>query len=102
GPSRRPDFRDRQALPYIDALVKEVLRWHPVAPMGVPHLTTKADVYDEHFIPENSFVLPNIWAILHDPAVYNDPEKFDPSRFLGPSPDPDPHNLSFGFGRRVC
>ena len=70
--------------------------------MGVPHLTTKADVYNDYFIPENSVLLPNIWAMLHDPAVYQDPEKFDPSRFLGPSPEPDPHNLSFGFGRRAC
>ena len=34
GPDRLPTFADRPNLPYIDALVKEILRWNPVAPMG--------------------------------------------------------------------
>ncbi|EXJ67794.1 uncharacterized protein A1O5_09140 [Cladophialophora psammophila CBS 110553] len=102
GTSRLPTFSDRESLPYVDALVKEVLRWHPVAPMGVPHLTTKADVYDGYFIPEGSLLIPSIWAMLHDEAIYHDPEVFNPSRFLGPNAEPDPHNVSFGFGRRIC
>jgi cytochrome P450 len=36
GPDQLPKVRDRTRLPYIDAVVKEVLRWHPVAPMGIP------------------------------------------------------------------
>lgn len=38
----------------------------------------------------------------HDPAVYPDPYVFDPARFLGPSPAPDPLDYAFGFGRRIC
>jgi cytochrome P450 len=102
GTSRLPTFADRPSLPYVDALIKEVLRWHPVAPIGVPHLSTKEDVYGDHLIPTNSILIPNIWAMLHDPETYLSPETFNPSRFLGASPEPDPHNLSFGFGRRVC
>ncbi|OAP59384.1 hypothetical protein AYL99_06682 [Fonsecaea erecta] len=102
GSARLPTFSDREALPYVDAMVKEVLRWHPVAPSGVPHLTTKADVYNGYFIPEGSLLIPNLWAMLHDATVYHDPETFDPSRFLGPNAEPDPHNLAFGFGRRIC
>ncbi|OQU95549.1 hypothetical protein CLAIMM_01735 [Cladophialophora immunda] len=102
GTSRLPTFADREALPYVNALVKEVLRWHPVGPMGVPHLTTKADVYEGYFIPEGSLLIPNIWAMLHDETVYHNPDTFDPLRFLGPNAEPDPHNLAFGFGRRIC
>jgi cytochrome P450 len=34
GPDRLPTFEDRDQLPYIEAVVKEVLRWQPVAPLG--------------------------------------------------------------------
>ncbi|KAG6872744.1 hypothetical protein C0993_001947, partial [Termitomyces sp. T159_Od127] len=34
GSSRLPDFDDEPSLPYISALVKEALRWNPVAPIG--------------------------------------------------------------------
>jgi hypothetical protein len=41
----------------------------------------------------------------HDPDVYHDPMSFKPERFLsidGSISEPDPHKLSFGFGRRIC
>jgi hypothetical protein len=34
GKDRLPDFDDRPALPYLDAILRETLRWHPVAPLG--------------------------------------------------------------------
>lgn len=36
GPNRLPAFEDRSSLPYISAVVKELLRWHVVAPLGGP------------------------------------------------------------------
>ena len=33
GNDRLPNFNDRERLPYIDALVKETLRWNPVVPL---------------------------------------------------------------------
>jgi hypothetical protein len=52
----------------------------------------------------NLFINP-VRFILHDPEVYPDPEKFSPERFLTSDrhkPEPDPRDVSFGFGRRVC
>ena len=37
GPYQLPDFSDRPNLPYIEALVKEVIRWQPVVPLGTDH-----------------------------------------------------------------
>lgn len=63
GTARLPTFNDRANLPYVDALVKEVLRWHPVAPMGLPHTSTEDDICEGYFIPKGSTLLPNIWFV---------------------------------------
>ncbi|KAI1775377.1 putative cytochrome P450 oxidoreductase OrdA-like protein [Hypoxylon cercidicola] len=105
GRDRLPDFADRENLPYIDAVLKEVLRWNPVTPMGIPHASTKDDVFKGYFIPKDSTLLTNLWHFTHDPEIYRDPTVFKPERYLaqnGSEPEPDPHGLVFGFGRRIC
>lgn len=61
GGNRLPQFQDRENLPYVDALVKEVFRWHPVAPMAGAHTSTQDDIFDGYFIPKGSTILANIW-----------------------------------------
>ncbi|PBK93436.1 cytochrome P450 [Armillaria gallica] len=105
GNDRLPGFDDREHLPYINALVLEVSRWHAVAPTGVPHLVTEDDVHSGYFIPKGSVVFANIRNMLHDPAVYDKPSEFMPERFIrteNKEPELDPYNVSFGFGRRIC
>lgn len=34
GTDRLPDFGDRPTLPYVDAIIRETLRWRPVVPLG--------------------------------------------------------------------
>ena len=104
GKERLPDFSDKDKLPYIDALVKELLRWNPPVPTGFPGRATQDDVYRGYFIPAGTIVMGNIWAIFRDPNVYPDPEVFNPDRFLKdgkPNPlVPNPGDRVFGFGRR--
>ncbi|KAI0657965.1 cytochrome P450 [Cubamyces menziesii] len=106
GPDRLPDFSDMNALPYVTALVKEVLRWHVVAPIGVPHRSVADDELNGFHIPGGSIVIPNQWAMSRDPTQYPDPETFNPDRFLKNgqlNPDVrDPASYVFGFGRRIC
>lgn len=102
GTGRLPNFEDRENLPYVDAVVKEALRWHPVTPIGLPHVATEDDIYNGYFIPKGAMSLAVIWGFMHDPNLYSDPMRFKPERFLGEQPDPDPHTMCFGFGRRVC
>lgn len=61
GQDRLPNVSDRPNLPYVEALVKEVLRWHPVAPMGLPHTSSEDDVAEGYFIPKDALLLANIW-----------------------------------------
>ncbi|KAL4755996.1 cytochrome P450 [Aspergillus foveolatus] len=102
GQGRLPGFADRDCLPYINAVVKEALRWHPVTPTGVAHSVTEDDVYDGYYIPKGSVIMPNIWAFYHDLEDYKDPMSFKSERFLGDKPEQDPQTLVFGFGGRVC
>ncbi|THV03635.1 cytochrome P450 [Dendrothele bispora CBS 962.96] len=106
GPSRLPEIGDRDELPYIDAIIKEVERIYPVTPLGVPHRVISDDVYEGYFIPKGTTVVPNVEAILHSEELYQDPLKFNPDRFLRNDKDselpPNPELFSFGFGRRIC
>ncbi|ETN38214.1 uncharacterized protein HMPREF1541_06245 [Cyphellophora europaea CBS 101466] len=102
GDARLPAFTDRPNLPCTEALIKEVFRFHPVAPIDFPHVNTQDDEYEGYSIPKDSLILANIWAMLHDPAVYASPDTFNPERFLGAHPEPDPKAICFGFGRRIC
>lgn len=61
GPNRLPDFEDRDALVYVNAIIKEALRWHVVTPLSVPHCTLEDDVFNGYFIPAGTTILPNIW-----------------------------------------
>ncbi|KAF4436303.1 O-methylsterigmatocystin oxidoreductase [Fusarium acutatum] len=103
GNARLPNCSDRQSLPYVNAIVKEVLRWNPVVPMGLPHTSTVDDVFEGYFIPKDALIMPNIWYFAHDPEVHHEPMRFNPERFLstdGNQPEQDPHTYTFGFGRR--
>ncbi|RYP09137.1 hypothetical protein DL765_008562 [Monosporascus sp. GIB2] len=102
GSQRLPCFEDRSHLPYVEAVVSEALRWHPVGPMGLAHVTTQDDVYNGYLIPKGAMIIPNIWHFTHDPAVYKDPMSFNPDRFLADPPPPNPRDYVFGFGRRIC
>ncbi|KAF9889649.1 hypothetical protein FE257_007157 [Aspergillus nanangensis] len=99
---RLPTFDDREDLPYVEALMKEVFRWLPVAPMALPHRATEDRTCAGYLVPADALILPNVWGFLHDPEVYHDPMTFKPERFMGNAPESDPRKFAFGFGRRVC
>ncbi|KAJ7928088.1 cytochrome P450 [Mycena leptocephala] len=104
GLRRLPGFEDRGALPYCNTVFQEVMRWRPIAPLSIPHCTSEDDIYEGYFIPKGTTVFPNIWAMVHDEAMYPDPDKFNPERFLnaGGQLSAGDNILSFGFGRRIC
>ncbi|KAK0192108.1 cytochrome P450 [Armillaria mellea] len=105
GNDRLPGFADRENLPYVNAIVSEVLRWNNVAPIGFPHTAMEDGLVGGYFVPKGSIIMTNLWQILHDPEVYPDPFAFDPSRFIaspGKEVQRDPRHACFGYGRRYC
>ncbi|KAH9851712.1 cytochrome P450 [Lenzites betulinus] len=105
GPDRLPDYNDRDKLVYVNAIIKETLRWHNVLPM-ITHRTVEDDEFRGCFIPAGTTILVNVWACTHDPKTYPDPDRFYPERFIKDgklNPDVlDPASLVFGWGRRAC
>lgn len=57
GSDRLPVFEDRRALPYVEAIYREVMRWQPVLPLGVSHATTEDDMYNGYFIPKGELFI---------------------------------------------
>ncbi|KAH8600239.1 cytochrome P450 [Bisporella sp. PMI_857] len=108
GSSRSPHWDDAQNLPYINAFVKEVLRWRSVAIIGgQPHSPTQSDVFNGWLIPAGTWIQGNIWAIHRHEREFPDPDRFLPERYLKGSeynrPFPGERGyMTFGWGRRVC
>lgn len=106
GDTRLPVFEDRESLPYLECMLKELLRWHCPVPLGIPHLASIADEYSGYDIPQGSMIIPNIWAMTQRSDVFPDPAAFRPERFQEPDGKVadmiDPTNMVFGFGRRAC
>ncbi|KAN0093301.1 Cytochrome P450 [Tylopilus felleus] len=105
GPDRLPNFDDRPNLPYVEAVLLEMLRLYPVAPLGVPHATTADDIYGDIFIPKGSTVVANIWAIERNEDAYPEPDVFKPERFFIDgklTEEKATDSLGYGFGRRLC
>jgi cytochrome P450 len=82
GTSRSPTFEDESDLSYIRAIVKETMRVRPVTNIGTPHYTTAPVTYKDIYIPANSVVAIQQYAIHYDPALFPDPERFNPDRYL--------------------
>ncbi|KAI0635409.1 cytochrome P450 [Trametes polyzona] len=105
GMDRMPRVTDRTNLPYVDALVKETMRWHPVVPLGIARATSSEDAYRGYNIPKGTIVMPNVWAIAFSQQGPYDPYEFVPERFLVEDKDArplDPSLYAFGFARRIC
>jgi cytochrome P450 len=106
GPGKLPTMEDEVLLPFVTAVVKEVLRWKTVSPIGNPHALEADDIYQGYKLSAGTIVVTNIWAMLHDKELYPEPYTFNPERFIknghwNPSVV-DPTDITFGFGRRIC
>ncbi|GJN03735.1 hypothetical protein PR202_ga21211 [Eleusine coracana subsp. coracana] len=100
---------DVAGMPYFQAMVKEAMRLHPVAPVMLPHQAVEDGVeIGGYAVPKGSTIIFNAWAIMRDPAAWDRPDEFVPERFLvnrGAGVDfrgKDFEFIPFGSGRRMC
>ncbi|KZV83368.1 cytochrome P450, partial [Exidia glandulosa HHB12029] len=110
-----PTLQDRFAgdgkkrMPFVEALCNKVVRHYPPLSLGVPHRLMQDDDYEGMLLRQNARIIPNQYAMLHDPSTYPNPDVFDPYCVLHPDGRlktseevMDPRVVAFGFGRRIC
>ncbi|PPQ90628.1 hypothetical protein CVT25_006611 [Psilocybe cyanescens] len=112
GGTRLPEIVDKDSLPYMNAMMWELMRWQPVSPLALPHRLMKDDIYNGCLIPAGTVILGNTWAVARDPNLFVEPDRFNPDRYLpyfdksiphDPKDLPlDPNAFAFGYGRRIC
>jgi len=108
GVDRLVQDSDIPKLPYLRAIVKETFRLHPPAPFSVPRESTQPSQVMGYNLPAQTILIFNLFAIHRDPDVYENPNMFNPDRFMK-HPEVD-HTamynyyqlMPFGAGRRMC
>ncbi|KAF2154543.1 cytochrome P450 [Myriangium duriaei CBS 260.36] len=109
---KAPTLSDMPKLPYLRAVICEVMRWKPNVPTGVAHEVEADQEYNGCFIEKGTRILPLDIAFLRNPVKYPDPENFRPERWVEKgwptyqeplTQYPNVRTLtSFGWGHRQC
>ncbi|CAN7097714.1 unnamed protein product, partial [Brassica rapa subsp. narinosa] len=109
GKTRLVQETDLSNLPYLQAVVKEGLRLHPHSPILVRTAAEGCKI-GEFYIPQNTTMIINSYAVMRDPDSWQEPDEFQPERFMvSPSKGKEEmreqlalNYLPFGSGRRGC
>ncbi|XP_067277957.1 cytochrome P450 1B1 [Pseudorasbora parva] len=104
--SRLPTIADQPHLPYFTAFIYEVMRFTSFLPVTIPHSTTTDTSINGYRIPKDTVIFVNQWSLNHDPTKWNQPEVFNPQRFLEEdgmlNKDLTTNVMIFSVGKRRC
>ncbi|KAJ1173566.1 hypothetical protein NDU88_005397 [Pleurodeles waltl] len=104
GRERKPTMDDRAKMPYTNAVVHEIQRYADIAPLSVPHKTSRDTEINGFFIPKATTLFFSLSSVLKDESIWATPYQFYPENFL----DADGHFIKrdafipFSAGRRIC
>ncbi|CAI0410693.1 unnamed protein product [Linum tenue] len=108
GSGRKIGEEDVESMPYLQAVVKEILRKHPPTYFTLSHAVTEPATLGGYDVPTDASVEVFLPAIGEDPRIWSDPGRFEPGRFASGREEADITGvtgvkmLPFGGGRRIC
>eukprot|EP01132_Coremiostelium_polycephalum_P003255 gene3255-4075_t len=92
--------KDTSRAPYLNATIKEVMRYKPITPLGLSKVAIEDCHIGDYFVPAGTQVIQNTFGLCKSTDYWIDPNEFNPARFLN-----DHHNdhfLPFSVGPRHC
>ena len=103
GQERLLEEADLHNLHYLQNIISETFRLCPPAPLWLPHMSSENSQLGGFYIPKDTMLLVNSWALHRDPKLWDDPTSFKPERFeVGRETEEMSKVLPFGIGRRAC
>jgi len=106
GPHGKVTYDDVHKFPYLTAVIKETLRMYPIAPELTRELSEDTTI-GGHKVPKGTRLHLGIMALHYNDQVWDQPNVFDPDRFLHSKDEESSGygiygHIPFGFGRRSC
>jgi cytochrome P450 len=101
--ARGSEAQDVQALPYLNAVVREALRISMANPTRLPHVVPAGGwTFKDFHFPARSIVGCSGFELHFNPAIFPEPTKFVPERWLEPTEEMSKYWFAFGAGSRAC
>ncbi|CAH1798133.1 unnamed protein product [Owenia fusiformis] len=105
GADQPPSIQDKPKMPFTETTIIECMRFHPILPLiQTRHTPDEPVKFKDFVLPPRTLIVENIHALHHDPDEWDEPDTFNPERFIGPNGKviKDNHMLQFGSGKREC
>lgn len=91
---------DLHKLPILQNTVKEILREYPAGGFLNVRVSREEEIVGGYSVPPGTNMALNVWKVGHDPRYWENPEKFNPDRWL--HPEVPGSWVPFGDGARGC